>query len=281
MRKLTGLLATPLICALLAAAALLAQPAQPALAASGCTGYRAGSGWWVQCHSTPAGQPPAATGGGGGQPVCTWSSDLKGYFPGFTQNAPPPPTGYIYLIQICGKTYGLPQLVATGGAAVTPAALAQQAYKELRPPVPAARTAPPRGSHGLVGLPEWFWVPRAQWAPQTREVTAGGQWARVTATPSTLAFSPGAALAAVTCPGPGTAYDKALPAAGQATSCTYTYVHSSAQLPGGAYTASVSITWTAAWVGSGGTGGTLAPITRTTTFRLPVAEAQALVGSGG
>lgn len=266
-----------LIPALTVTAVLAAAPEGAAAASNGtgCAGYSASGGWWVQCQA--AGHAPAAASGGGHQ-VCTWSPDVKGYYPGFTANAPKAPPGYTYLIEICGKTYGLPQLVATGGA-VTAAALAQQAYRELRPPLPGPQTAPPRGRDGLVGLPEWFWVPRRQWVPLHREVTAGGVWAEVTATPARLVFSPGSGQAPLACAGPGTAFIRSQPASGQHSNCTYTYTQSSAGLPGRAYAAAVTITWTATWAGSGGSGGTLPPLTRTTMFRVPVAEAQSLNGA--
>src|SRR6266536_1993310 len=45
-----------------------------------------------------------------------------------------------------------------GGPAITPLQLLAWAQNQLVLPVPAARTAQPRGSDGLVGLAEWFWV---------------------------------------------------------------------------------------------------------------------------
>ena len=39
----------------------------------------------------------------------------------------------------------------------------------------------------------------------------------------------------------------------------------------------MTVTWTAAWRGTGGAGGALPPLGRTTTFALGVAEAQALI----
>jgi hypothetical protein len=40
-------------------------------------------------------------------------------------------------------------------ASISPAELARRAWKSLGLPIPAVHTAPPRGSKGLVGLPEW------------------------------------------------------------------------------------------------------------------------------
>lgn len=162
--------------------------------------------------------------------------------------------------------------------AMTPQELAQQAWKGMRLPLPDVRTAPPRGSAGLVGLPEWVWVPREQWRPQTKQASAGGVWARVTATPERMTIKPGAKLPSLSCPGPGTEYAPGKPAAGQHTDCSVTYPRSSATEPGGVYRATVTVTWSGSWTGAAGTGATLPDITRSTTFALPVAEAQGLYG---
>jgi hypothetical protein len=262
--------------ALAAAAALVAAvlpPAAPASAASGngCTAATIGNSWQVSCQ---AGAQPATTASSGGQQTCRWSSDVNAYFPDATRYLPAAGPGQIYLVQICGAVYGNPVLV-NNGPAVTPAGLAADAFAQLAPPLPAPATAPPRGSDGLVGLPEWFWLPRAQWVPVTRRLAVGPVWAQVTATPSRLVIHPGG-LPARACPGPGTAYNPRLPAAGQQSDCTYTFTQSSDGLPGNVYQVTVTITWTATWQGSGGTGGTLPALTRSATFALPVAEVQAL-----
>jgi hypothetical protein len=163
-----------------------------------------------------------------------------------------------------------------GAPAVTPAQLAQQAWNELKLPLPQVGTAPPRGSAGLVGLPEWVWVPASQWRPLTKRADAGGVWAQVTATPKQVIVAPGAGLSPVTCAGPGTAYAPGRPASSQHTDCSYTYARSSAGQPGAVYRVTVRVVWGGVWVGSGGAGGTLPDISRSTTFGLRVAEAQSL-----
>ena len=174
-------------------------------------------------------------------------------------------------------------VVAVGGGAaaapVTPQQLVAWAQSELRLPSPGIETAPPRGSRGLVGLPEWFWASPAPWHPVTARVAAGAVWAQVTARPASITIRPGTG-AAVTCAGAGTAYDPRLPASDQHSDCTWTYSQSSDGLPGNAYQASVTVTWDAAWQGAGGTGGALAPAAETAAFTVPVAEAQALTTGG-
>lgn len=214
--------------------------------------------------------------------MCTWHSNVDSYWPGFTQNAPPPPPGYVYLVETCGYQFFLPVLVQNEQSGPpSAAALAQSAFRKLVPPLPAPATAPPRGQDGLVGLPEWFWVPASQWQIQKTQVSVGGVWAKIKATPVRLIFNPGGGLPAVSCPGPGTPYNASEPAAVQHSDCTYTYTHSSKGQPGNAYTASVTVVWTATWSGSGNSGGTLPSRTRTVSFALPVAEGQALVTGGG
>jgi hypothetical protein len=266
--------------AAMASATALTAPAFPATPTqvsangngNGCTGFTSRGGWWVSCQ---AGGSPGAAAGGGGPQKCTWSANVNQFFPNALHFLPKVP-GSIYLVEVCGQQFFPPVLVANGGA-VTPAALAQQALRELRPPLPIPQTAPPRASgHGLVGVPEWFWVPQAQWAPVTARVAVGAVWAAVTATPHRLTFSPGGGIAAQSCPGPGTAYNKSVPASTQNSACKYTYTASSATQPGAAYQVTVTITWTATWQGSGGAGGALAPLTTSASFPLRVDEGQAL-----
>lgn len=250
----------------------------------GCTGYQAGAGWWVQCQN---GGPPAGNSSSGGQ-RCYWTTHIGREFPGFIQ-ANPPPKGYIYLLgPVCpGDPSATAQfaqiyLVRLGGQ-LTAGALAQRAYAELRPPLPSPRTAPPRSSHhALVGMAVWYWVPVRMWAPITARAAAGGAWAVVTAVPQKLIFAPGAGMPAVSCPGPGTAYDPSRPAGGQHSACTYTYPAPSSLQSGGVDQVTVTITWAAQWQGSGGTGGTLPALTRSVSFPLRVTEGQGLVtGTSG
>jgi hypothetical protein len=155
---------------------------------------------------------------------------------------------------------------------VTPYELALQALRQLRPPAPQIRTAPPRGAEGMVGLRHYFWADRQQWRVLTRRAQAGAVWAEVTATPSRFVIEPGSGQPRTSCSGPGTPYRSDRPGA-----CTVLFSRSSAGLPGSHYQVTVSVVWTARWTGSGGTGGTLAPITTSTTFPLRVAEGQALI----
>lgn len=163
-----------------------------------------------------------------------------------------------------------------GGDGRSPEELAQRAAADLVLPVPVVRTAPPRGRDGLVGLPEFFWANRAGWRPHKRRAEAGGVWAQVTATPSRLVVRPGTGDS-LTCEGPGTPYDRSRVPADQDHSCTFTYRRSSAGLSASAYRVTAEVVWTATWVGSGGAGGVLPSLTRSSSFPVRVAEAQALI----
>jgi hypothetical protein len=185
---------------------------------------------------------------------------------------------------------GLPVFVpAEGQGAVrvteTPGTVARRAVKQLKLPVPKVGLDP-RGQ-ALVGLAEWFWIPRAQWRSLRQRTAAGGVWARVTARPVGTSWDPGDGSPAVTCAGPGTAYDVSLPASAQSTDCSYTYTTSSVGQPQTGsnpndrfFTVTVTTTWKVSWVGAGGTAGTLPAMTRTTKFRLPVAQRETVVTGG-
>jgi hypothetical protein len=157
---------------------------------------------------------------------------------------------------------------------IPPVVLAEGAWQALDLPAPQVHTAPPRGSDGWVGIPEYFWLAPGQWTAHTARAQAGAEWAQVTAQPAQMTVTPGTGLNPVTCDGPGTAYDQ------PGAPCTYLYQQDSLFQPAHAYTVTVTVAWDGTWQGAGGTGGVLPPVTRTTTFALPVAEGQALVDQG-
>jgi len=267
-------------------AATLALPAGPASAAptfpagGGCHYQLVNGGYQFVCTSTTGtGGQPGSGGGGGSKSACTLTplSQQQVTFLGLQW---PAPKGHTWEAIVCpgGQPFGGVTLVnnATGAPAVTPQQLSIIAIGELIIPELQPRTAPPRGRDGLVGLPEWFWIPRAVWGPVSRTVTAGPVWARATAMPVKIIFNPGGGRPGVTCNGPGTAFRPGLPLAAQHTACSYTYDQPSAGLPGNAYAASVTVLWNVFWVGSGGAGGTVAngrPVSAPITLRVAAGEA--------
>jgi hypothetical protein len=251
----------------------------------GCAPYVAGTVIPVPCsagsQSSGDDGPPGATATPSGG--CTMVPLDQAQAQSLGLSWPPPPGEAWALLDCLGGAIGPgPQAVlvstATGTPQVTPEQLLIQALKELQVPALPPATAPPVGADGLVGLPEWFWIPAASWHPLTVTVTAGPVWATVTATPSGLSVNPGTGADPVTCLGPGTAYNPAMPAADQRTGCSYTYSQPSAGLSGDAYAASVAVVWSVVWIGSGGAGGVLASaLSVPVSVPIRVAQAEALV----
>jgi hypothetical protein len=291
--------------ALLLAAALLAAPAlagtlTPAHGASAGGGGGGGGGLctvnlggqWITVQCSSSGGSGGSPGGRGSGPPgkvnlgCTLTpiSQATALQLGLQW---PPPKGYSWAFMQCvgGRVAGggsIAVLVntATGAPLVTPQQLLQQALNELQIPTLRPHTAPPRGKDGLVGLPEWFWVPAGNWHPLSVTVTAGPVWATATASPTGLSFQPGGGLAPVICTGPGTAYNAAKLASAQHSTCSFTYKQPSDGQPGNAYQASIAVTWNVSWTGSGGAGGEIdAGLIIPFQFAIPVAQGEALVNS--
>jgi hypothetical protein len=278
------------------AGAVAAAGARAAGPGSGCSTVRTPTGWQVICDNS-SGKPgvpgnPGGSGspGGSGGPAYAIRTTCTLAPPGAMTPPYPAPAGQVWMRTACTSIglYGTAAapgglvLVPTGSTAaapgISPQQVLQMALAQLNPPAPAVSTAPPRGRDALVGLPEWFWI--TNWHPIHIGLAVGGVGANVTAVPDRLTFSPGGGLPAVSCRGPGRPYNRKRPASVQHSACSYTYRQSSAQQPGGAYTASVSVTWAATWTTSDGAGGAVnPPLQVQTTFALPVAEGQALVNT--
>ena len=298
MRAVAGVLAALLLVGSLAVAGAQAATADSSHRSGGGSGGPGGTGSCdpyvdgtiipVPCSAGGGGGGAGGTGGGGGTTVdeaCQMLPLDEAQAKSLGLAWPPPAGQHWALLDCFGGGVGPgPQAVlvnnVTGAPEVTPQELLVQALGELRIPYPRPATAPPRGRDGLVGLPEWFWVPAGQWRTLRVTVTAGPVWATVTAVPVGLTFQPGAGLSPVSCAGPGTAYDPHTSAVRQHTDCSYTYFQPSAGQPGGAYHASLTATWRISWVGSGGAGGLLdAALAVPAGFDVPVAQGEALVTS--
>jgi hypothetical protein len=308
VRFLAAVVPTALIVSALALAA--AGPASPASAGTlAATAAAAGSGraagsaaagsdgchrifhppdsWVVVCSAGggtggapgSGGGTGGGGGGGGGGPTCmlTPLSKAQQQFLGL----PKAPKGEEWAaVQCPGKQpFGGVTLVSTAAGAppVTPQEVLAIVEGLFRVPVLKAQTAPPIGHDGLVGLPEWYWIPRG-YAPAHLTKTVGGVSATITATPEGLTFDPGGGLAASTCAGPGVPYSAA---ASARRACTYTYDQSSATQAGGAYAASVTVNWRVSWHGTGIPDTFLRNVAIPDDLSLKVAEGQALVTGGG
>ncbi|WP_395108085.1 hypothetical protein [Actinomadura sp. SCN-SB] len=252
----------------LAPSAAAAPPKEPIPPSTDPGGYHLGARQDGQQGSNSNGGDTGGSDGATGDPAG-----------GDTSGEQPPETCQPALgdwLDVACQMLQRPDADADSAPAVTPGQLATTRWQQLPIPLPQVRTAPPRGTDGLVGLPQWFWI--ANWSARTARAQAGAVWAEVTARPTSMTIHPGAGLPSITCPGPGTAYDPARSAASQQSDCSYTYPQSSAAQPRGAYRVTVTVVWGGTWVGSDGSGGSLPPLSRSTSFALRIAEAQGLYG---
>ena len=167
----------------------------------------------------------------------------------------------------------------------TPAELAQEAYSQVRLPLPTPEHSPDLmladGRRAvLVGEHTWLWTDPARFRPQSRRVQVGPVWAQVTATPIGLTFEPGDGATPIVCSGPGTPFVSGRYAAHAASpTCDYQYSRSSTGAAGGVVSAEYGITWRVRWTGAAGVvpaGGQLPDMTSRAASSFAVAEAQAL-----
>lgn len=225
----------------------------------------------------------AAARSGGSRVTCAytpWFADgrrnggLEFVDPGSNPAQEPADEGAYYLVECSDGYRDVIWIRGSLGPRITPEQLAQQAYALIPIRPPKVLTAPPRGDAGLVGLAQWFYLAKSEWVAKSKRLRVGAVWAEATATPSKMTVMTGDGET-ITCDGPGTAYDRAKRADQQRSTCSYRYPH-----PARAYQVTVRVTWSGSWRGSGGTGGVLSPITRSVTFSVRIAEAQALVMKG-
>ena len=280
------------LAALLVTAGFACAGAWPAAASGGggngsggCYPYIDGTVVVIPCSSGGGADGGGTSGGGTVNHTCTFVSLDEAQAKNLGLSWPPPKGQHWALMACVGSATGTgPQAVlvsnVTGAPDVSPKQLLVQTLGELAVPYLQPATAPPRGTDGLVGLPEWFWVPAGEWHARSMTVTAGPVWATVVAAPIGLTFKPGPGLSPVSCTGPGTAYDSYKPSTQQHTGCSYTYERPSAGQPENVYHASLTVTWRVSWVGSGGSGGVLdAALGVPVGFTIPVAQGEALVTS--
>jgi hypothetical protein len=170
-----------------------------------------------------------------------------------------------------------------GPAAIDPAVLAQQALRTLTVPAPTtgrypAGTMQDGQPFTVVNAYTWFWTDPGLFRALTARADAGGVWAQVTITPTALTFTPGDGAAAVSCPGPGVAWQSSDGVwAPSPAGCDYRYPHSSIHQPDRQVTATYSIGWSITWTSSTGVSGTLPDLTTTSNATFAVAEVEAVV----
>jgi hypothetical protein len=145
-------------------------------------------------------------------------------------------------------------------AAVSVAVLAERAQRELVLPRPDIRTSP---TVGLVNLPTWLWV--GAWQPKRATARVPGVSVTATATPVSVFWQTGDG-ASLTCRGPGTAWNEALPAEAASPTCGHTY---RAPSPRSGLLVRATIHWSLTWAGAGHSG-VLDGLTTTSTIRVAV-----------
>lgn len=233
-----------------------------------------GQAWWVQdmqCYAEAmAEQPPKDSPEWGGHTdgaiyLCTFYTGGRS-FPGTN-----------------GLTFWAATAPSGPAAAVDPAVLARQALSTLTVPSPTtgrypAGTLQDGQPFTVVNAHTWFWTDPASFRVRTARADAGGVWAQVTVTPTALLFTPGDGAAAVSCAGPGVAWQPGDGVwAASPAGCDYRYPHSSIHQPDGRVTATYGIRWSVSWTSSTGVSGTLPGLTTTSNATFAVAEVESVV----
>ena len=142
--------------------------------------------------------------------------------------------------------------------------------------MPTISTAPPSSSDLLVQTPTWLWIEQSYWHAYSETATTGRVSATAIATPVRVTWDLGNGDSIV-CPDAGTPWRAGL--AESASTCTYTFRHSSAAEPGHAFDLTATVIFEVVWtsVNAAGAGGTLGPPTRRDVVPVTVGEVQALV----
>ena len=233
---------------------------------------------------------PVATSGSGQapRPICQFTPD-PGFIPPATMSPADAHVGEAgsWMVKRCPgnaiDVMGRATLPTVGGmvwvpaaAPLTPSALAQVAYKQLKPPAPALVLSPPTTRPELVELPLWLSVPASSWVPVTASASAGGASVTATATPVSVMWSMGDG-GSVTCRGPGTAYpsDPLLHPPLSSPTCGYKYQRPTTQ--GQSFPVTATVSWQVAWSGTGNSGGTFPDLRTSSRTQVQVTEVQALV----
>jgi hypothetical protein len=230
--------------------------------------------------SQPGGPGAYSEAGGSSGIRCQYKPYPKGFIPpSIPIGQPDPHAGEAgtWYASICsdGTQLWLGDLwVPVSRPAVSPIVLAQMARRYLPLPPPGIQTSPAASSDQIVNVPTWLWVDPATWGPRSATASVPNESATATAVPITVTWTMGDG-SRVVCRGPGTPYTEGDPARPSPT-CGHTYLRSSARQPGLRYPVTATTTWRITWTATGvvSASGTLAPLLRTSTTTLRVAEAQ-------
>jgi hypothetical protein len=163
--------------------------------------------------------------------------------------------------------------LAPEGGLVDPYQLALEASSSVRVNSPVIRTSPSESGRLYVHIPTWLWLEPGWWRPYEATANAGRVIVTARATPVSVVWGLGDGDT-VTCGGPGTAWRPGMDEA--ATDCSHTYRTSSASRPDGSFELSASVVVEVTWTSNAGEGGTLAPISRSSSTSVEVGEIQAV-----
>jgi len=183
------------------------------------------------------------------------------------------------------QTEWISSRAATVNPGVDPFAVALRAENSLRLPRPTTYINPPGVS--VVNLSVWLWIDSGIWHPYAVTATVGAVGATAVATPVSVTWSTGDGQA-ITCHGPGTAFDPGRSPLQQSTGCFHIYANSSAGQPSpdgnpndAAFTVSATVNWAVSWSAQGATGGgSLPPLTTSSSTAMRVEQVQSVNSYG-
>ena len=221
-------------------------------------------------------------------PAGTWSNALQCYVRRLEpQPAPGDPVwqgrteGAVYLCTTALAPSTRRVWLATPPVGVSPEQLALQALASVQLPKPVVRRSPSQANddngtpYTWVNLWTWWWTTPATWRPLEATARAGVQWATVTVRPRSMVLDPGDGSAEVTCPGPGRAWTEAdADSAPDAGACAHKYTRITRSGP---LTATLAVSWSVTWTGSGGTGGVLPQMQTQTSTSFVVQQIQVVM----
>jgi hypothetical protein len=163
---------------------------------------------------------------------------------------------------------------------ISPRAAAEQARASMSLPSPTVRSSPGFAAFSVVRFPLWLWVERSGWEPVSATASVSAGSVTVTATPETLRWDMGDGTV-VDCDGPGAAFSAAVHDAKEPSpDCGHTYTRASHRQPNGRFPVTATVRWAVEWTTTGGGGGTLDPLTTSSSQSVRVREVHALVTDG-
>ncbi|WP_310961361.1 hypothetical protein [Nocardioides terrisoli] len=129
-------------------------------------------------------------------------------------------------------------------AEIDPGALAKHALAVMPLRTAYVQIAPANPDPTYVGVQNWLWLPKPQWATLRKTVSVGGTSVSVTARPTKVLWDMGPQVR--TCEGPGRAWHDGMSDAAQ-TTCSYAYSVTSDGQPGRMFHVTARIGYQVDW----------------------------------